>query len=261
MHNYLSEILAKKRQAVEQLIVSGNFNRAQSKISKKSFKHCLLNKPAVIAEIKRKSPSKASLAMIADPIVLAKEYVAAGAQAISVLTDPFGFNGSIEDLIKVAHALQNEDVAILQKDFIIHPVQINQAIAAGADAVLLIVAVLGETTQELLTYAKSLGLDVLVEVHTQAELDYAFKIDAEIIGINNRNLTTFSVDINHSMQLIKKIPSSKIAISESGINTAETAQSLISAGFHGVLIGEALVTAKDPKTMIQQIRGIQCKIA
>ena len=225
--------------------------------SSKDFKQALCgDRLSVIAEIKRRSPAKGNLAAIDDPIQLSRKYMDGGASAISVLTDKDYFSGSIEDLQKISLLAQNTSCVTLRKDFIIDAVQIVEAIEAGADAILLIVALLQEKTQFLLEIAKTLNIDVLVEIHNRAELDYALTIGAEIIGINNRNLDTFNVDLQTSFDLIKHISNKVIKVAESGIHSAQSAQQLYQAGFDAILVGEALVTSPDPALLIAQMRGL-----
>jgi indole-3-glycerol phosphate synthase len=220
---------------------------------KKDFKRALRTTSlAIIAEIKRKSPSKGVLAQIADPTELAKTYVSAGANALSVLTDEPFFAGSIQDLTQVATSLAKHAQPILRKDFIVDEIQIAEAIAIGADAILCIVAALGAKTKHILTAAKNMGIPALVEVHNHRELDLALHSGAEIIGINNRDLTTFSIDTKQSFTLINAIPQDIIRIAESGVDTPQLAQAYHRAGFDAVLIGEALVTSQHPDSFIRE---------
>ena len=215
------------------------------------FKDVLLNDGlSVIAEIKRKSPSKGTIAKIENPVDLAQKYVTGGAAATSVLTDQKFFGGSLADLEKVA---KNTACPVLRKDFIIDPLQIAEAATAGADAVLLIVAVLQKKTKSLLAAAKAMNIDALVEVHNKQELDLAIAMGAEIIGINNRDLQTFEVDINRSFELISSIPQNIVKVAESGITSPEIASKLYKAGFDAVLIGETLMRSDDPAAFINQI--------
>lgn len=267
MHNILKEILMTKLAEVARLKLSlplahahldlSHIRRADKASSRRSLTESLsLPGLSIIAEVKRKSPSKGALSKIGDPTALVDQYVEGGAAAISVLTDQTYFAGSIEDLKMIASALKTKSASILRKDFIIDESQIIEAVLAGADAILLIVAALGaEKTKELLAVAKKRGLDVLVEVHNKAELDIALKAGAEIIGVNNRNLKTFVVDINTSIKLAKHIPSHLIKVAESGIHTIEDAEKVKSAGYDAALVGEALVKSTDPKVLITQMRG------
>ncbi len=264
MHDYLTKILEHKKIEVQGIhnrledegdsLLARTYNHRIARESKKSFKKALAEKGAsVIAEVKRKSPTKPHLAEIPDPVVLALRYVKGGAAAISVLTDNYGFDGSIHDLTHVVQALAKTAVPVLRKDFIIDPAQIAQSVVAGADAILLIVAILQDQTKSLLDLAKQFNIDALVEVHNHEELTYALDIGAEIIGVNNRNLTTFEVDVAHAKELIQYIPDTIIKVAESGINTKEIAKELTALGYDALLIGEALVTSDDPASFIKQI--------
>ncbi|CAL7964271.1 Indole-3-glycerol phosphate synthase [Gammaproteobacteria bacterium] len=254
MNNILNDIVLNKQREVD--LLKQNFVISEKiRISKKSFKKSLLNDGlTIIAEIKRKSPTAGQLSIIADPVELALNYTRGGAGAISVLTDERYFDGSIKDLNKVAAALQNTDTTILRKDFIIDPLQITEAIFEGADAVLLIVAILGNKLKTLLGCARKMNIDALVEVHSIKEINLALDAGAEIIGINNRDLKTFDVDINHSLQLIKHIPKHIVRVSESGIDSQEIALQLRRVGFDAALVGTALVCAEKPAALINLMR-------
>lgn len=257
MHDFLTHILDHKRREVEALYASSARNDFSTQvISAKSFKAALQQSGlSIIAEIKRRSPSKNHLADIADPLLLAEQYVKGGARAISVLTDQPGFNGSLDDLRQLNQAKALYDTPLLRKDFILDEVQIAESIDAGANAILLIVAILQDKTDTLLKKARAAGLDVLVEVHTEAELQYALSIGADIIGVNNRNLTTFEVDTQNALTLKKHIPDTVITVAESGIHDAALGRAYAQAGFDAVLVGEALVKAESPEHMIQQLMG------
>ncbi len=255
MNNILHEIILNKEREVNLLTQNFIFDE-KPRVSNKSFKKALLNYGlSVIAEIKRKSPSNGRLSVITDPIGLAFNYMRGGASAISVLTDERYFGGSIKDLSKIAIALKNTSATILRKDFIINPIQITEAVLAGADAVLLIAAVLQNKLKTFLDYAKKMNIDALVEVHNHKEIDLALSASAEIIGINNRDLKTFNVDINHSLKLIKYIPNHIVIVSESGITSPEVALQLHQAGFDAVLVGTLLVRSEKPKELIELMRG------
>jgi len=206
---------------------------------------------AVIAEIKRKSPSKGALAAIQNPIELAHQYIAGGTNALSILTDKTFFDGQLEDLIQVASIAHPQAIPMLRKDFIIDRVQIAEARVAGASAILLIVAALGKQTQTLLEFAHSIDLDVLVEVHDHTELELALDCGADIVGVNNRNLKTLQVDTQCALQIISAIPDHLIKIAESGIRDPATAREYYQAGFDAVLIGEALVKSAHPEQFIK----------
>lgn len=183
-------------------------------------------------------------------------YQAAGAAAISVLTDSTFFNGSINDLRMVSAALKNTPCVILRKEFIIDEIQLVESALAGADAVLLIVAVLKDNTQAMIDKAHELGLEVLLEAHTADELTLALTTDADVIGINNRDLTTLKVDTHTSIALHDLFPKHVISVSESGIHDAKTAHQLFELGYHALLIGEALVTSPNPAELIPSMRGL-----
>ncbi len=195
----------------------------------------------VISEMKRASPSKGLIAEGANPVEQAKKYADAGAACISVLTEEKFFKGSFEDLVDIANTV---DIPLLNKDFIIHEVQIDYAKVAGASVILLIVAALSDKKlKAFYEYANALGLDVLVEVHNEEELDRALALHPKIIGVNNRNLNTFEVDLAQTEKLAKKITSyGDIAfISESGIWNEDDAKRVANVGARGVLVGESLM--------------------
>ena len=200
--------------------------------------------PRVIAECKRRSPSKGVLRTDYHPERIAAGYEAHGAAAISVLTEPTFFDGSLDHLRRVRTAV---DVPLLRKDFIVTPYQLLEAVAAGADAVLLIVAALDDDAlQRLLTEATALGLAVLVEVHSQAELSRAVALGGTIVGVNNRNLRTLAVDLNASRELIGQMPDPVVGVAESGLRTSDDLVGLGRAGYRAFLIGETLMSTPDP---------------
>lgn len=208
----------------------------------------------VISEMKRASPSKGDIATNTNPIEQAKLYEQAGAVCISVLTETKYFKGSYADLHAVA---QNVAIPVLCKDFIIEPIQIDYAKAAGASVILLIVAALDQATlQALFDYAKEKQLEVLVEVHDEQELEIALSIGAKIIGVNNRNLKTFEVDLAHTETIGKVIQAYKDVafISESGIWDAADAQNVASFGAKGVLVGESLMRSGN---VIHSLQALQ----
>jgi indole-3-glycerol phosphate synthase len=233
-------------------ILRGEIKRSSTRNFKRALQQSNL---AVIAEIKRKSPSKGALADIADPILLANQYVAGRADALSILTDEKFFGGHLNDLTTVIKSLHQSCPPVLRKDFMIDEIQIAEAIAAGADAILCIVAVHGDNTKTIINYAKKLGIDVLVEVHDKVELDIALASDADIIGINNRNLKTFEVNLDTALQLKPLIPDNIVTVAESGIETPEHAVRYREAGFNAVLIGEALVKSNNPQHFIRACQG------
>lgn len=206
------------------------------------------NKTSIIAEFKRASPSKGIINDTSDVQAVVKAYQDAGASAVSVLTDPDFFQGSLSDL-KAAREVLN--IPLLRKEFIIDTYQIAEAKAYGADIILLIAACLSSgKIKELSSYAKSLGLNVLLEVHNEEELTANLHDTIDAIGVNNRNLKDFIVDLGHSYNLADKIPDRYIKISESGISDPETIKDLKKAGYHGFLIGENFMKTSDPATAI-----------
>jgi indole-3-glycerol phosphate synthase len=210
---------------------------------------------SVIAEVKRKSPSKGALADIPDPAELAQKYAAGGAAAISVLTEERRFGGSLADLRAVRAAV---DTPILRKDFIVEPYQLLEARAAGADLALLIVAALDdETLRSLYDQARELGLTVLVETHDEAEVARAVDLGAELIGVNARNLKTLEIDQDVFGRLAPLIPEDRVKVAESGIFTATDVKRHVSEGARAVLVGEALVKHGDPQGTVAEFTGIQ----
>jgi indole-3-glycerol phosphate synthase len=204
-----------------------------------------------IAEIKRASPSRGLLRGHVDPAELGVAYESHGAAAISVLTEEDYFLGSLEDLKQVK---QSVSCPVLRKDFIIDPYQVYEASAAGADAILLIAAILDAASlSQLLTVADRAGLSIVVEVHNQAELEKAVDCRAEIIGINNRDLTTFRVDLQTTLQLAPQVPEKTILVSESGISTADDVRLLREAGVDAFLIGEHLMKSPNPGKTLREL--------
>ena len=252
MENFLEKILAEKQIEVAEMVME-----TPGKVRKvKGFIERLRDNPEtlqVIGEVKRASPSLGAINMTVDVLEQATSYAAAGVSAISVLTDPVFFKGSIDDLRLVA---QNVDVPVLNKDFIIDKKQIARAVNSGATIVLLIVACLTEKDlQDLYDYAISLGLEVLVEVHNAEELAIAHRINAELIGVNNRNLKTFEVSIQNSLDLVDLQESGRFYISESGIKSPVEARK-VAHDFRAVLVGEALMKDGNPKAAA---KGLQVK--
>jgi len=212
-----------------------------------------LGEMSVIAEVKRSSPSKGVLAEIIDPAELAKKYEAAGASAISVLTEKRKFNGSLADLTAVRNAVQ---LPILRKDFMVDEYQFYEARAYGADLVLLIVAALSKSQlRDYYDLATELGMSALVEVHTDQELEDAMAIDPKIIGVNSRNLKTLEVDPEIFVSLLPKIPSEKVKVAESGIANRSQVMAAQAAGANVILVGEALVKAGDPISSMASLLG------
>jgi indole-3-glycerol phosphate synthase len=207
----------------------------------------------VIAECKRRSPSKGVLRAAYDPAAIAQGYASAGAAALSVLTEPTFFDGSLDHLAAVRRCVE---LPLLRKDFIVSSYQLLEARAAGADAVLLIVAALTQAElKTLLADAGEFGLDVLVEVHDADELARALDAGARIVGVNNRNLRTLEVDVRTSETLIGRVPAEVIAVSESGLRSAEDLLRLRGLGYRGFLIGERFMVQADPGASLQHLLG------
>ncbi|MEK6478470.1 indole-3-glycerol phosphate synthase TrpC [Catalinimonas sp. 4WD22] len=263
--NILDKIVVRKKEEIAQrkaekteasLQKSPLFERQTFSLSQELRK----KQPAIIAEFKRKSPSKGVINAEADVMQTTTGYVQAGAAALSVLTDIDFFNGSDENL-KIAR--QHNDCPILRKDFTIDPYQITEAKAIGADAILLIAAILSpEEVRQLASFARELGLEVLLEVHNAEELQQTALNDTiapflNIVGVNNRNLKTFEVSIQTSIDLAEMMPKETVKISESGISNVENIRILTEHGYQGFLIGEYFMKQNDPaaacKALIQQI--------
>jgi indole-3-glycerol phosphate synthase len=257
-----SQILDRKRKAVAQLrgdSASRDFGERALEIRKDAQPHRFLRtleseaqRPIIIAEFKRRSPS---VGIIRDDLTLSEIvrcYERGGAAAISILTDEEYFGGSLADLCTARSVTK---LPLLRKDFIIDRIQILEAAAAGADAVLLIVAALDDASLgQLRTLAEDeLGLDALVEVHSSEELTRALNAGAKIIGVNNRDLRTFRVSLNTSERLIAEVPRDKIMISESGLHSKDSLLHLYRRGFRGFLIGEALMRAPDPEATLRDL--------
>jgi len=211
---------------------------------------------SVIAEIKRASPSRGTFPVAVEPASLARDYIAGGAAAISVLTDEPFFQGSLGDLdatAEVAHT-HARPVPVLRKDFVVDPYQIVEARAHGADAVLLIVAALDDALLTgLLAAAAASGMDALVEVHDERELDCAASAGANLIGINNRDLKSFSVDLGLSERMVPLAPKDTVVVAESGIFGPREVKRLHDAGAHAVLVGESLIMAPDRDVAVKAL--------
>lgn len=246
--NILDKITAHKRKEIEErkkLVSRAKLESLpQFKQPPLSLKEFLLDesRTGIIAEFKRRSPSKGVINSSATVEEVTGAYARHGASGISVLTDTEFFGGSLQDLTAAGF----NQVPLLRKDFMVDEFQIAEAKAYGASVILLIAACLSPAeVKRLAAGAKSMGLEVLLEIHDETELDHICN-EVDLVGVNNRNLKTFEVSINASLELIKKIPSSKIAVAESGINDVETIVSLRRAGFRGFLIGEHFMKQPDP---------------
>jgi len=246
--NVLSEIIARKRERVRE---------AKSRVRPHAFRRALeIDGINIIAEFKRRSPSKGIIREGANPIEIARAYRAGGAVAMSVLTEEDYFAGSLEDLRQVKSAV---DLPVLRKDFIVEEYQVYESAAAGADAILLIVAALDD---ELLVRLRRLAedelqMDALVEVHTSEEMKRAAACGAKLIGVNNRDLRTFEVSLEMSLSLAREAPSEALLISESGLKNSDDLKRLHDVGYRGFLIGETLMRAEDPEQALRSFRGLK----
>jgi indole-3-glycerol phosphate synthase len=208
---------------------------------------------AVVAEVKRRSPSKGDLAADLDPAALAQAYEQGGATCLSVLTDAEFFGGSPDDL-RAARAATR--LPVLRKDFTVSPADVCDARIIGADAVLLIAAALDDDElADLHTLALDIGLDALVEVHDEAELDRALAAGAHLVGVNQRDLVTFEVDDERAVRVGAAIPPTVVRVAESGVRGPDDAAALAAAGFDAVLVGELLVTSRDPAAAVELLRS------
>ena len=255
----LDEIVANKREELQRL--RGDTPQAQLESACRGLAPALpfeaVLRPSgparvrLIAEVKKASPSRGTLNATLDSVAQARLYAGAGAAAISVLTDEKYFRGALEDLIAVRAAV---DVPLLRKEFILEEYQLWESRAAGADAVLLIVAALdGGQLRDLHDAAKGIGLATLVEIHTAAELERAVALGAPVIGVNNRNLQTLETSLEPSLALLPRIPRAHTAVSESGIFTRTDVESVVRAGARAVLVGEGLVRAPDVPAKVREL--------
>lgn len=258
--NFLSEILCRKAIEVAQRRRERPERVLESALREQPPPKSLydaLSSPGgpsrIIAEVKRASPSAGAIDTSLDAPAQARRYAEAGAAAVSILTDGPGFGGSLEDLAAARSAVE---LPLLRKDFILDRYQLLEARAAGADAVLLIVAALSDDgLSKLLAECESLSLSALVEVHDERDLQAALSAGARILGINNRNLKTFKVDLATSERLLPLLPEQVRAVTESGVRTAEDAKRLRAAGAVNFLVGEALVRAPDPAALLRELTG------
>lgn len=246
------EVAAAKRQRSAEALAAEVDSLTRSPLG---FRAALLDTPgiSVIAEVKRRSPSKGLIREDFDPAWIARCYAEAGAACLSVLTDEKFFGGALADLVTVRAAV---DRPIIRKDFMIDPYQIDEARLAGADAILLIVSALDdETLGRLFGHARSRALDVLVEVHDEAELERARALGADLVGVNNRNLKTFEVDLGTTERLAAQLDDPGIVlVAESGIKTADDVARLEKAGAAGFLVGESLMRQPHPGKALEELR-------
>lgn len=256
----LEQIVAVKREEVARLKKATPLARLQEAVSDlpltRDFRGAISRRPcAIIAELKRSSPSKGRIRKDFDPLKIAATYQEHGAQAVSILTDEQFFEGKGNYLTAIKKAIS---LPLLRKDFIIDSYQIYETRILGADALLLIAAILEQgQLREYIRLAGHLGLAPLVEVHTKAELAKALAAGAEIIGINNRNLQTFSTDLKRTLELAPMIPKGKIVVAESGISSRKDIELLMGAGVHCFLIGEALMRADDIGGKLREFLGLE----
>ncbi len=262
MSDILKRILDAKRQEViaarAAVPLEALRDRAEGALAVRSFESAIREKisagrAAVIAEIKKASPSKGVLREDFDPEAIARSYASHGAACLSVLTDRQFFQGS-PDYLKAAR--EACALPVLRKDFMVDPYQVYEARAMGADCILLIVAALelGQM-KELEALARSLGMGVLVEVHDAAELDAALALETPLIGINNRNLRSFQVSLETTLDLLPRIPASRVVVTESGILAPEDVTRMRAAGVHAFLVGEAFMRAPDPGNELSRLFG------
>lgn len=261
MATYLDEILAAHRElaAADDRDLDWLREQAAAAAPARGFRDAIVDADglAVIAEVKRRSPSKGDLNADLDPATLVRAYVAGGATCLSVLTDVDHFGGSPADLAAARDAV---DVPALRKDFTVSAFDVCDARLMGADAVLLIAAALDDA--ELVEFgalARDLGLDVLVEIHDEAELDRALAVDADLIGVNQRDLVTFEVDTDRAVRMAPLIPPSVVRVAESGVRGPDDARRLADAGYDAVLVGESLVTAGDPTASVRALRALPAR--
>ncbi len=265
MDNILSRIVARKHERLIAIKKQRPLAQLQANVTSRIGNNSFLNELRrdginVIAEIKRRSPSKGMIRAAFDPVTIAQNYTAGGAVAISVLTEEDFFDGSLEHLRAVRAVTP---LPLLRKDFIFDEYQIYEAAEAGADAILLIAALLdGPQLNDLLQTTHSLGLEALVEVHDQAEVEKVLRYEVRLLGVNNRDLRTFVTDLQTSITLAAGLPKTLTLVSESGIRTREEIERLRAAGFNAFLIGEELMRASDEgaalRALIGEGEGTEC---
>ncbi len=258
--NRLQEILTARREDLEEMKsltpLAVMEQRAAKAEAPRGFRRALEKGPmpaSLVAEVKRASPSKGVIREEFQPVAVAKAYERGGATCLSVLTEERFFHGGHDDLIEVKRSVS---LPVLRKDFILDVWQVFETRAIGADCMLLIVAALEDSAlREFHTLGKNLGLDVLVEVHSEPELDRALAADADLIGINNRDLTTFETDLSVTERLAPMVPSGKVVVSESAIWTREDVLRVAAAGARAVLVGEALMRSDDMEAATRALLG------
>lgn len=260
MSTYLDRIVAAHRAAaaVDPRSADSLLDRLPGAPTPRGFRRALTavagqGELAVISEVKRASPSKGSLFADLDPATIAGQYETGGAAALSVLTDREFFSGSSDDLVAARAATA---LPALRKDFTVGPLDVLDARLMGADAVLLIVAALDQAElADLHALATGIGLDVLVEVHDEPELERAIAIGADLVGVNQRDLVTFEVDTDRAVRMAPLMPEGVVRVAESGVRGADDAARLADAGYHAVLVGESLVTSDDPGAAVVALKS------
>jgi indole-3-glycerol phosphate synthase len=253
----LARIVARKRsERTESSVSLAEWERRAGRLTsaRRDFRAALMaHSPTIIAEIKKASPSKGLLSPNFDAAALAREYESGGAAALSVLTDEQFFQGSLADLCAAREAVS---LPALRKDFTLDEYHVIEAAAHGADAILLIVAILdAKRIRALRELAASYGMAALVETHDQAELDIALEAGSDIIGVNNRDLRTFEVKLDTSLRLAGRMPAGVVKVAESGIDSAADVRLLRDAGFHAVLVGEHLMKSSSPASALRALLG------
>lgn len=259
--SFLKSIIQHKKKEVEAAKLALPLDKILERLvtapPSRNFKNALKRKDglALIAEIKRASPSKGLIAKIWNPIKLAEAYTAGGASAISVVTDGKFFKGELKTIEEIKKA---SPLPVLRKDFIIDPYQMYESRLARADAVLIIAALFPETRhlKKMIQLALNLSMTPVVEVHTSNEFKQIMRCDCEVVGINNRNLATFKVEMETSLKLLKKAPEGRLYISESGIESREDALLLYKAGAKAILVGESLIKAKKIEEMALELSSV-----
>ena len=260
MSDILEKIISVKRREIEESRSAVSLSELEKQCSDlpptRDFVHALRSRveksqPAVIAEIKKASPSKGVIREDFDPVQIARSYEQSGATCLSVLTDREFFQGAPEYLTAVK---AGTTIPVIRKDFIIDPYQVYEARVMGADCILLIVAAL-ETAQmrEFERIAHLMGMAVLVEVHSEEELERALELETPLIGINNRNLRTFETDVRTSLMVAKRIPSERVVITESGINTREDVALMVENSIYAFLVGESMMRKADPGAALKDL--------
>ena len=254
--SFLAELLTSTRARVEEAKVNVTEEVLEQRVAgadaPRGFARAVRqDEMTLIAEIKRATPSRGPLDLDLEARRTAAAYAEGGAAAISVLTEPDSFKGSLDDLA----AARSAGLPVLRKDFIIDPFQVFEARAYGADAVLLIMRILGDEAEQLVRVCTSLGMDALVEVFDEADLDRALEAGAGLIGINHRDLETFEVDPARTEKLTPRIPGHVTVASLSGVSTRREVEALAGAGAHSVLVGESIITADDPAAKIRELMG------